>query len=83
MSKGKALTPIRATTGAQICSLPFDNVDLSRRKAWILLEVKTISFGIPEMSHLTLTRQEFEAAIDWYQKGTIPKAEKRKGSKAI
>lgn len=66
------MKPRHATKDNEIARLQTDNH--STKTAWILIGEQTVTLtrqknGEPDTGSVTLTRRDFHALIDWYQRG--------------
>jgi hypothetical protein len=79
------MTPREAETFDQICDLERDNTEIDDYailvdEAYVYLNEQRV--GESPTASIQIPREIFNALIDWYQRGVIPKSDKKGKRKA-
>jgi hypothetical protein len=72
--------PRKAKSHKAICAMPFDNIQIG--EYGIMVDEVTVLIdkqrtGEPREAAVTLPRWVFDRFVDWYERGIIPREEKR------
>jgi hypothetical protein len=75
------MKPREAETFDQICAIDRDNTEVG--DYWILIDEANVYLreqakGESPTASIELPREVFNAFVDWYERGVVPKTDKRK-----